>query len=68
MEEFENIKDNVNKALIPRDHQQSNAPETPPDCDYDNISHYSKISLRRQKTVVNTIVPTMKPKSRLSDN
>ena len=41
-EEFQNIRDNVHKAIQPRDSAQI-------DEDWDDISHYSKISMKRPK-------------------
>ena len=49
MEEFQNIRDNVEKAILPRAEQEHL------DDDFDSISHYSKISVNRQARPKETI-------------
>lgn len=50
MEEFENIRDNVNKAVQPRGGSGESTPARADEDDFDNVSHYSKLSLRRSVT------------------
>ena len=45
VEEFNNIRDNINLAIKPKEEENVVIDE-----DWDNISHYSKVSIRRATT------------------
>ena len=47
VEEFMNIRDNVSKAIMPRDDEA----QVQIDDDWDNISHLSKMSISRSRTL-----------------
>jgi hypothetical protein len=54
VEEFQNIRDNVNKAVMNKEVANSLVKGmTGTDDDCDNISHYSKISMRRKSSRAN---------------
>ena len=55
VEEFQNIRDNVNKAVMNKEvvNYSLGKGTTGTDDDCDNISHYSKISMRRKPSRAN---------------